>query len=159
MRRDHIVFHRHRFFRGKAVPGTEVRDITWLRPDGQPMGEDDWHGDDERSIGLLLSGEPGAYHMTVRGEQEPDDSFLVILNASDAAIAYALPERGFHSPPEVMLNTAAEPALVEDAHTADAPFEVARRSLVVLRFRRPGRKDDGEDAAEAGNALRSQHQR
>jgi len=42
LRRAHVVFHRHRFFLGQAIPGTKVKDIVWLRPDGAEMSERDW---------------------------------------------------------------------------------------------------------------------
>ena len=41
---DHIVFHRSRFFHGAPIPGTEVKDVTWLRPD-RPRK---WEGDELR---------------------------------------------------------------------------------------------------------------
>src|SRR3546814_4797466 len=28
-RKSHIVFHRYRFFHGREIPGTEIKDITW----------------------------------------------------------------------------------------------------------------------------------
>jgi isoamylase len=41
LRREHIVFHRGRFFHGATIPSTEVKDVTWLRADGE---EDDRSG-------------------------------------------------------------------------------------------------------------------
>jgi hypothetical protein len=38
LRRAHIVFHRHRFLHGQTIPGTEVKGIVWLRPDGAERG-------------------------------------------------------------------------------------------------------------------------
>ena len=40
---------------------------------------------------LLLSGEAGLMHLTARGEQETDDTFLLIVNASHEAARQRLP--------------------------------------------------------------------
>ena len=82
LRRAHIVFHRHRFFLGQIIPGTEVKDVVWLRPDGAEMSEEDWGNAQAKALAVRLSGEPGLMHLTERGEQEPDDTFLILLNAS-----------------------------------------------------------------------------
>jgi isoamylase len=58
------------------------------------MREADWRAGDARSLALLLSGAAGVYHLTRQGEKEPDDTFMLILNARDAAVDYVLPENG-----------------------------------------------------------------
>jgi glycogen operon protein len=61
LRVDHIVFHRGRFFQGATIPGTEVKDVTWLRADGEEMSEADWADAHARMLCLLLlSGEAGS---------------------------------------------------------------------------------------------------
>jgi len=82
LRRSHLVFHRSRFFLGDVIPGTSVKDVTWLRPDGEEMTEQDWGDPAARTLGMLLSGEAGKTHLTESGEPEPDQTFLVWLNAS-----------------------------------------------------------------------------
>ena len=91
LRRSHIVLHRSRHFQGTLIPGTEVKDVTWLRPDGGEMAEADWKNVHARSLGLLLSGEAGLLHLTETGEQEPDDTFCLLLNAAHEDAAFALP--------------------------------------------------------------------
>jgi glycogen operon protein len=92
LRHEHIVFRRSRFFSGKTIPGTEVKDVTWLRPDGAEMGEEDWADGQAKALGLLLSGEAGLMHLTERGEQEPDDTFCLLMNASHEKVPFVLPE-------------------------------------------------------------------
>ena len=60
LRRAHIVFHRHRFFLGEIIPGTEVKDVVWLRPDGAEMSEADWGNTQAKALAVRLSGEPGS---------------------------------------------------------------------------------------------------
>jgi hypothetical protein len=73
LRRAHMLFHRNRFFHGQTIPGTDVKDVVWLRPDGAEMGDDDWTDPHGRALAVRLSGEAGLMHLTERGEQEPDD--------------------------------------------------------------------------------------
>jgi glycogen operon protein len=91
LRRDHIVFHRARFFHGAPIPGTDVKDVTWLRADGEEMAQEDWANGGAKMLCLLLSGEAGLMHLTERGEQETDDTFLLIVNASPEQVAQKLP--------------------------------------------------------------------
>ncbi len=108
LRRAHIVFHRSRFFQGETIPGTEVKDVTWLRPDGDEMAEADWSSGDARMLCLLLSGEAGLMHLTARGEQEPDDTFLLIVNASHEAAGQRLPAGSDGARWETLIDTANE---------------------------------------------------
>ena len=91
LRREHIVFHRSRFFYGKTIPGTNVKDVTWLRPDGAEMTDADWANSHAKALMVLLSGEAGLTHLTARGEQEPDDTFLMFMNASEQDVTFTLP--------------------------------------------------------------------
>ena len=91
LRSQHIVFHRSRFFSGGTIPGTEVKDVTWLRADGREMTAADWGEAHAKMLCLLLSGEAGLMHLTARGEQEPDDTFLLVMNASHLEVGQRLP--------------------------------------------------------------------
>lgn len=91
LRSDHIVFHRYRFFRGESLSEKSIKDITWLRPDGQEKSSEDWEDPQARCLSYLLSGEAGEYHLTSHGEPETDDTFLVILNAAPEDGLYTLP--------------------------------------------------------------------
>jgi len=135
LRRRHYVFHRQRFFVGRIIPGTDARDVTWLRPDGEEMTEPDWHLPHARALGMLLSGEAGVMHLTARGVPEPDDTFLALMNAADDAIAFSLPRAQWWC---VFDTTAADtaPSIDPDEDTDLGPiatYEVGPRSLVLLR--------------------------
>jgi glycogen operon protein len=135
LRLDHIVFRRGRFFQGAIIPGTEVKDVTWLRPDGQEMTESDWADAQARMLCLLLSGEAGLMHLTARGEKETDDSFLLIVNASHEELGQRLPpaQEGVHW--ETLIDTAREDA-EEDGERFDPGEEVglvARSAKLLIQ--------------------------
>ncbi|MFW5795919.1 MAG: glycogen debranching enzyme GlgX, partial [Alkalispirochaeta sp.] len=91
LRKEHIVLRRSRFFHGQRIPGTEVRDVTWLRIDGEEMQEGDWHNPKLSSLQILLSGEAGSRFLSETGEQEPDDTFLLLLHAGYRRVRFAIP--------------------------------------------------------------------
>ncbi|RRQ20999.1 glycogen debranching protein GlgX [Thiohalobacter thiocyanaticus] len=133
LRRDHLVFHRSRFFHGRSVPGTETRDIAWLRPDGESMTDADWQDGERRTLAFMLSGEAGHYHLTERGAPEYDDTFYVILNASDQAVECRTP-----SPPKdcagwrVLVDTSLEKATRNVRRLdSDGGFRIKPRSLLL----------------------------
>ncbi|HEY9199597.1 MAG TPA: glycogen debranching protein GlgX [Gammaproteobacteria bacterium] len=136
LRRGHIVFHRHRFFHGEVIPGTGTKDIVWLKPDGKEMGQRDWQAEHARSIALLLSGEAGRYHLTMLGEEEQDDSFMLILNASAEPVEFVLPRNKALADPEVLIDTARPDAVIAAGEQAGEAYSIAPRSLLLLRYRR-----------------------
>jgi isoamylase len=130
LRRDHIVLHRHRFFRGQIIPGTRIKDVLWLTPRGTEMSSDDWH-DGEEAFAFLLSGEAGEYHLTREGVPEPDVSLLVILNAAEREAACTLP-----APEEagcwcVYVHTG-DPGARGRCYADGVSCDVPARSLLVL---------------------------
>jgi isoamylase len=98
----------HRFFLGQAIPGTEVKGVVWLRPDGAEMSETDWEHARAKALAVRLSGEPGLMHLTERGEQEPDDTFLILLNASHDDVTFRIAADPAGVSWEVVVDTAAE---------------------------------------------------
>ncbi|MEV6314327.1 glycogen debranching protein GlgX [Streptomyces sp. NPDC051776] len=92
LRRDHPVFRRRRFFHGRPVEGThdELSDIAWFTPEGEEMRQRDWQASWARSLTVFLNGnaisEPGP-----RGERIRDDSFLLMVNASEEPLGFAVP--------------------------------------------------------------------
>ena len=136
LRRNHIVFHRHRFFHGEIIPGTGTKDVVWMKPDGTEMTDADWHDPHARSLALLVSGEAGRYHLTMLGEEEQDDSFMLIMNAGHEPIEYVIAHDAAHAPPYRMLDTAQEDADFSEQVVDSAVYRVEARSLVLLRYAR-----------------------
>ena len=59
LRRMHVVFRRYRFFSGRIIPGTRIKDIIWLGAEGRELAEKDWNDAETRCLSALLSGEAG----------------------------------------------------------------------------------------------------
>jgi glycogen operon protein len=133
LRREHIVFHRNRFFRARAIPGTDITDVSWLRPDGEAMAADAWGDGNAKAVALLLSGEAGLIHLTERGEPEPDDTFLLLVNASHEDVNFALPAPDPIEAWQLLVNTAVDPGSgSDDRLEPGSAFSAPARSLALL---------------------------
>jgi isoamylase len=135
IRREHPVFRRRRFFRGRPTAGSGgVEDLAWFAPSGEPMSEDDWDTGYARSVLVFFNGEairePG-----LRGERVVDDSFLLALNAHFEHIDFTMPADEFGASWEVILDTATPLHDAIDTRLAKASetLEVEARSILLLR--------------------------
>jgi glycogen operon protein len=133
LRREHIVFRRRRFFRGEVIPGTTVKDITWLKPDGGEKEEKDWNVPYAHCLGFVISGDAGEYHMTSGGEPETDDTFLVILNASNDTVDYKLPAFQSTESWECLLDTCADDGKGDgERHPPGSAVPVTAHSVMMF---------------------------
>ncbi len=91
LRKEHTLFRRRRFFRGRVIVGTDVKDVAWFHPDGLEMSVADWGARHANAMAVVLSGAAGRAHLTHLGEAEADESFLLLLNASPATVTFQIP--------------------------------------------------------------------
>jgi glycogen operon protein len=144
LRREHRVFRRERFFRD--IPGRPavLKDIVWLRPDGEQMRADDWRFPSAACLAFLLSGAPDRPILPNRSESEGD--FLVIFNAQDQGIEFRLPDTSARRWRCLLDTAASDPFAVEGFAEPRSYRRVDARSTVVLH--------GSESAAQAGHQAR-----
>jgi glycogen operon protein len=87
---EHPTLRRRKFFQGQPILGSEVKDITWFRPDGQEMTQADWGFAGTRVLGLLLLGD-AINEVDERGNPILDDTVLILLNAYHEPLPFTLP--------------------------------------------------------------------
>ena len=90
LRRDHPVFRRPKFFQGRRIRGSEIRDVMWFNPGGNEMSEEEWAHPFVRCLGMLLSGDTMDV-FNFEGEPIRDDTFLLLINAHYEPIPFVLP--------------------------------------------------------------------
>src|SRR5436305_3310109 len=90
LRSDHPVFRRPKFFQGRRIRGSEIRDVMWFNPGGSEMSEEEWTSPFVRCLGMLLSGDTMDV-LTFEGEPIRDDTFLLLINAHYEPIPFVLP--------------------------------------------------------------------
>lgn len=129
IRRNTPLLHRRKFFHGRKIQGTDVRDIRWLAPDGQDMTQEEWDSAFVRCIGMMLNGEVMEEY-DQWGRRIKDDILLVLINSYWEPVSFVLPE-----------NTAGWEVMVDTFHAENslqgnmAPdiFPLQPRSLVLLK--------------------------
>ena len=99
------VLRRRDFLTGDPPPGSQEKDVTWIRPDGEEMKEDDWSDAENRTIGMLLLGR-AADEVDGRGRTARGDTLLLLLNAGTRSRSYTLPRVSEPGRWEELLNTA-----------------------------------------------------
>ncbi len=141
LRRRHPVFRRRRFLQQRTVAGG-VKEVAWLRPDGQEMTDTEWTQGFARCLGAYFSG--AALERTDRrGNVVRDDSFLVLCNAHHEDIPFRLPV--FHAGDSWLrvVDTAVEPDPLRPQRLgAQSDYPLRGRSLVLLMLIDPARQPD-----------------
>jgi glycogen operon protein len=125
LRREHPVFRRRRF------PSED--NVEWFTTEGHPMTDEDWRTGYAKAVTVFLNGD-AITEPDRRGEPVRDDSFLLLINASEHDLIFTVPQphRGMWT---CVLDTTTS-FMLEDEETAamagDKPF-VEARSIQVLR--------------------------
>jgi isoamylase len=137
-------FHRHaglrrrKFFQGRRIRGSEVKDLTWFRPDGKEMTEEDWANPEIRCFGLRLAGD-ALDEVDPRGRRIVDDTLLILLNASSEPMPFVLPAHRSRLRWELILDT--REATGERRHPllrgGGRPYDLESYSLALFRLRGP----------------------
>jgi glycogen operon protein len=148
LRREHPTFRRRKFFRGREIRGSEVRDLVWLSPDGTEMTDDEWTSGYVRCFGMAMGGE-AMEEWSEQGEQITDANFLLLFNADGGTRNFTLPDFGRSLGWCVMLDTA-QPEMPEkhvclpDGQTVT----LEGRSMMVLIEDSEGVSGGAEGAGE-----------
>ena len=132
LRRRHPLFRRRVWFRGRAVRGSEAKDIVWLSPDGTEMTDEEWNQGFARCLGAHLTGR-GLTERDEYGRPVEDDDLLLLLNAHHDVIPFHIPSLGNERPWHSLIDTDRADGL-PSAHTyaAAAEYPLQGRSLVLL---------------------------
>jgi glycogen operon protein len=132
--KEHPVFRRRRFFRGKPTRGGGAKDIEWLDPSGKEMSEEAWNAGFVRCLGVQLSGETG--ELDEFGRPIRDVHVAMLLNAHHEAIPFTLPAVAGYTEWERLFDTSAGHAK-PTTHKGGEAYSLEGRSLVVYLARRP----------------------
>ncbi|MDY0041335.1 MAG: glycogen debranching protein GlgX [Desulforhabdus sp.] len=138
LRREHPVFRRRNFFRGRLMRHPKLKDVRWLRPDGREMTEEDWSNDLPLCLGVLLAGNSDAMdEVDERGNAISDDTMLLLLNAHYEAVSFIItPYFRNEGQWDLLLDTRTSTGRRKQVTiSAGAVFEMIPRSLALLRLR------------------------
>jgi glycogen operon protein len=135
LRRHHPVLRRQQFFYGRAIY-SEVKDLTWVRPDGREMAEADWTNPMTRCFGLRLAGD-AIDQVDDHGQPVVDDTFLILINAHWEPLPFVLPAHRRQVRWEPILDTREALGRVRGRPLRGGDtYEMEARSLAVFRHPR-----------------------
>jgi glycogen operon protein len=151
VRQAHPVLRRRHFFRGTVVPGTDRKDVTWIRPDGKEMQDGDWHSE-AHVLGMLIDG-AATDEVDERGHAVIGDSLLLLLNGGDQQVSFTLPILSKDNIWAILIDTARDETPV--VHSAKVAVE--GHALMLLRFGTDRRVTSSEEARRDPLSLPEQH--
>jgi len=129
IRQTNPVFRRRRFFAGDHVKDVDVKDVSWLRPDGREMADQDWSDMRNKVLAMMIHGN-ASDDVDERGRPNLGKTLLLLLNSSNRARHFQLPdvpERGFW---HEIVNTAQSTHRIPKGNA----LNVAPHSLVLLCY-------------------------
>lgn len=135
IRREHPALRRAHFFKGRRIRGTDVRDILWLRHDGEAMTNEDWQNPHSASLALFLAGQ-GLDEVDEEGLPVVDDDLFLVLNASPTDLEFVLPTEGGAGAWQLLVDTGLD---TPNGHTAEGGqrWPVPSRTVQLWRRSRP----------------------
>lgn len=104
LRKDHPNLHRRKFFQDRKIRGSVVRDVAWFGADGNELSDEQWNTEWNRSLAMMLNGKTMDV-MDEDGAPVVDDSFLILVNASDQGVEYTLPAAPDKTPWRQVMDT------------------------------------------------------
>ena len=141
MRHEHPIFRRRKFFSGRKVPRSRVKDVMWVDCDGSEMTDEDWTSPHIRCLAVIFVGRSSDV-LDDHGNPIEDQSFMMLFNAHHEPVKFVLPGRegiGW----ECLLDTREEAGFLAAPTTHDAgdEFEVEARSTCVFLHTRGSTED------------------
>jgi glycogen operon protein len=134
-RQEHPIFHHPKFFQGRALRGSEIKDITWINADGTEMEEEAWRAEHARLIGVMLCGDSlDVWDFFSR--RIVDDTFLLYFNAHHEAIDLTLPGEA-ETRWQLIVDTTPEEGFVKDGPSpaGGGEHKIGPRSMVIFQQR------------------------
>ncbi len=92
IRADNPILRRRSFFSGARIPGSRMRDVSWLAPSGEELEGDAWNDPELKVLGMLVGGEP-AIEVDERGRPITGDPLFLVFNAGEKPALFTLPTR------------------------------------------------------------------
>jgi isoamylase len=133
LRRRHPAFRRPKFFQGRPLHGTDVKDIGWFTPEGTEMSHDSWDEAAAKAMGVYLNGE-ALDTIDAQGMAVSDATFLLLLNGEEASTEFVLPGAEWATGWVHLVDTGTGDCGEDGSvHPAGGSLIVEGRALVLLR--------------------------
>lgn len=136
LRRDYPIFHRSQFFHGKPIGETQIKDITWLSSEGRELYQDEWRLDFIHCFGFHIRSSPEDQdYVLYTDRDQPEQRFIMLLNAYHAMIPFCLPSVDFGRQWQLLFDTAQpDCGALKNIYFANQPYLLQDRSIAVFMW-------------------------
>jgi glycogen operon protein len=134
IRAEQPVLHRRTFFQGRRIRGSDVKDLTWYRPDGEEMTDAEWEDGRGRVLGLRLAGD-AIDEQDEYGNRIVGDTLLMLLNGEDRTVPFRVPRFAVRARAvwQALIDTA-DPETVAGRYVeGGASLDLPGRSILLLK--------------------------
>ena len=139
--REQPVLQRRKFFQGRRIRGSGVKDIAWFEPSGAEMADEAWNAPSVRCLGIRLAGD-AIDEIDESGQRIVGGTLVLLMNAAEPMVPFTLP---IHRPEsqewERVLDTAQEGQTTSERFQGGAQYALTGRSLAI--FRLDGKRGQG----------------
>jgi len=101
------VLRRRKFFQGRHIRGSEIKDISWFSPRGREMNDEEWNAAFVRCLGVRLAGD-AMEEVDQKGNPILGETLLILLSAHHESIPFVLPAHKKGTRWSLILDTAFE---------------------------------------------------
>ena len=109
-----------------------MKDVSWLRPDGEELTDDDWGSETNRILGMLVHGD-ASDEIDERGRPNRGETLLLLMNGGARTKVFQLPAMPSPGSWRELINTARPP----QAKSKREAVRLAAHSLVLLVYEVP----------------------
>ncbi len=131
IRQEEPVLHRRKFFQGRKIRGTDIKDLAWFSPDGKEMSDEAWSAGFVKCLGMRLAGDK-MDEVDEHGQPIVGDTLLVLLNAHHEMIRFTLPVTRPEHHWQRMFDTG-DPSAPPEPMPGENAYQLQGRSVVLMR--------------------------
>jgi glycogen operon protein len=129
--REQPVLQRRKFFIGRSIRGSEIKDVSFFGPSGNEMSDQEWTAPFVKCLGMRLAGDL-MNEVDERGEPIVGDTLLLLLNHHWEEVPFTLPRTRDEHVWESLVDTRDDEQPVRVCRGGEQ-FPLYGRSLALLR--------------------------
>ncbi len=133
------ALRRRKHFQGRSLRGDGLKDVAWLAPDGREMADEAWNAESVKSLGVLLAGD-AIEEADERGQPIVGDTLLILLNAHDDEVPFALPALDADHQQWLRILDTIDARSAEHTYKGGVPYALGPRTVAVFRMTPPLRE-------------------